>query len=143
MDVLEKLYLARATLQDEAFDFGYWDRCTCGHIYAAATGDRLDRMVFWCRDTDPRGLAVMEATARALGWTDASALSAFGYVNQATKRVAREDEDALEVTREHALAVVDRAIATLEAQQRADRLAVLAQAERIVDAAPAAEETLA
>jgi hypothetical protein len=69
VNVLEVLRAARARVQDpeNLFDFNDWTVCTCGHIYAGATGQAT---TFGANVTQPIGAyaEVITATARALGW---------------------------------------------------------------------------
>jgi hypothetical protein len=142
VNVLETLYQARESLTDKPFAFTDWTHCTCGHIYHAAEGRWASYGAFV---SDPERYAhpsavyaeVIEAVARALGWTRDSCPPQ-DFVSIETRKMAkiRERGSVLPpVVREDALAVVNKAITTIEAADEQARLDVLAQAAQVVNGA--------
>lgn len=152
-EVLEVLYAARARLENKRtkFDFGNWTTCTCGHIYAAATGGRARSEDRVAATEDERYGAVIQTVARALGWkgeqegawANTPASWAACYVSNYTFF----DTDCVagysKVERREALRVVNEAIARIEAIQEKARLDVLAQARAIEDNADVNVEVVA
>jgi hypothetical protein len=143
MNVLETLYQARASLTDKPFAFQDWTHCTCGHIYHAAegrwasNGHLVSDPDMYTR-TSAVYVEVIKTVARALGWKDQrKILLAQDFVSIETRKMARIRERGSvfpPVVREDALAVVNKAIATIEAADEQARLDVLAQAALVVDA---------
>lgn len=136
LSTLEVLYAAKARLENPRtkWEFTHFTTCTCGHIYAAATGRRGRESKQVLRALETKHADLMVAVARALGYEDADAEGAVWFVSDATYDLKPGDQ--LNVSRQHGLAVINEAIAKIEAQQEKDRLDVLAQARRIVDNAP-------
>jgi hypothetical protein len=144
VNVLETLYQARASLADKPFEFMDWTHCTCGHIYHAAEGRWASYGAFV---SDPEMYTrtsavyaeVIETVARALGWKDPRGqVSAQAFVSIETGKMAKGREGGTRfplVVREDALAVVNKAIATIEAADEQARLDVLAQAAQVVNGA--------
>lgn len=135
MTTLDTLKTARATLKDETFAFGGWGVCTCGHIYAAGSGEKPQ----WNKMYDFSS-PLFKEVAMALGWTPGltwepgngytGTIEPAVYISNMTADLVGEMET---VDRTHAIKVVDEAIAVLEAQYEQDRLDVLAQTKEIVD----------
>lgn len=83
-------------------------------------------------ESEPHGRNRMCADALGVKFEAHEATAVSDY----TRRIAGVDEYHLgDVRREHAVEVIDQAIRAIEAQQRADRLAVLEQARSVVDSA--------
>lgn len=125
MTTLDTLKIARATLKDEVFAFNDWGTCTCGHIYAAGSGEKPQ----WHKIYDLSS-PLFKEVATVLGWTEEEAIRPAVYISNMTVDLVDRIET---VDRTHALKVVDEAIAMLEAQYEQDRLDVLAQTKEIVD----------
>lgn len=126
-DALEVLYAARASIADTGrpYEFGDWCHCTCGHIYAAATGTVAvdERWVEFPRD--PAYTAVLAAAADALGaepdlsdLSDPSWLATF--VSDQTAGAYYERPEVGGIAREDGVASLTRIIDALEAQQARD-----------------------
>jgi hypothetical protein len=155
-EVLEALYRSRAHLTGATdFEFGDWETCTCGHIYAGTNGRVASSGTRVLYPRVGRYEEVIAATARALGWKGSVEVyprdSPVIYVSDMTTAIARKRPEAqtaievgleYDVEREDALAVIDEAIATIEQRQEADRLDVLAQARSVVDAVESERETV-
>jgi hypothetical protein len=142
MNVLETLYQARASLTDKPFAFQDWTHCTCGHIYHAAegrwasNGHLVSDPDMYTR-TSAVYVEVIKTVARALGWKGEWRVLPQDFVSIETRRMAKIRERGSvfpPVVREDALAVVNKAIATIEAADEQARLDVLAQAALVVDA---------
>lgn len=132
LSTLESLYEARESLSDGSapFEFGDWRVCTCGHIYAGATGHVADTCdeVYGDRRVDPIYERVITETALALGWdpnemptihrdwyAQRPATLPTKYISDLTASLVTPGT-AME--RSHALEVVNLAIETLEAHER-------------------------
>lgn len=144
MTTLEILRQARSTIADpnEAWNFGDWCQCTCGHIYRAGTGrsaavspDVGDRCV---ATSAPQVLDAYKAIVRVLGLPVESSIFIGDYAKTVSKATRARSSDATcdDVERKHALALIDDAIAALEAEHERNRLDVLAQTQHIVDSVP-------
>jgi hypothetical protein len=138
-DPLEILRLARITLSDpnEEFEFGDWNRCTCGHIYQATVEEfASESRVLDGIHHDPATVRLMADVAYALGWVPWESSNSFDpeyvvpsahtYISDATVEGLEMRDDSTH--RQGALKVIDEAIATLQAQQEAAMQAVAEQA---------------
>lgn len=136
--VLETLYRARATLSDpdEPYEFMDFNRCTCGHVYAAVHGAFGTRGGQASQNHDSLYVAALEAVAAISEADRGDHEDPRQYVSYATVVRAGSQTDA----RSAALALVNDAIAKIEAEHETDRLDVLAQTRRIVDNAVPADE---
>jgi hypothetical protein len=146
--VLETLYRARTTLSDpnEPYVFTEWTSCTCGHIYAAATGARAndpeDVAPPLAGDIDPIYAAAIAAVAK---YNDVRYADPYGVSNRTASTADLDDIpfDAVDAKddayRAAALTLVNTAISKLEAEHETNRLDVLAQTRRIVDNAVPAD----
>jgi hypothetical protein len=144
---LEILRAARASVLDPAsrWDFADFRACTCGHIYRGATGDYASEMQdVWPpyepgleRPADPVYARAILTVAAALGWDgnlraeETWRMYAFARAESAAASYVSDytltgvDTDAGEdVEREHAVRVLDEAIAAIEQADRAAMLAV-------------------
>jgi hypothetical protein len=127
---LDTLRRARASLTSGPFSFHDWTHCTCGHLYVGAAGtvaERRGEVRSPIEDT-PYAATVI-AVARALSgdarrfsaarrrWYDRRSPAALAarWISDYTMRRARREHDL--VKRADGLAVLDEAIAILEAQQ--------------------------
>jgi hypothetical protein len=143
VNVLETLYQARESLADKPFAFTDWTHCTCGHIYHAAEGRWASNGHFVSNPemytrTSAVYAEVIETVARALGWKGQWKVLAQDFVSSETRKMARGRERGTvlpPILREDALAVVNKAIATIEAADEQARLDVLAQAAQVVNTA--------
>lgn len=132
MTALEALYKTKATLEDEPFRFSSWCLCTCGHLFGAAMGRgaRRNEEVFRSPVASiPEELgawkSVVTEVATALGWSgerpddDAVIFLSDRTVRQARYRlhVATGGIQSVQVSREDALQVINRAIAVIEAKE--------------------------
>jgi hypothetical protein len=142
--VLETLYRARTTLSDpnEPYVFTNWAQCTCGHIYAAATGARADRPADVAPRTrderymDPVYAAALAAVAKYNGepYADPYGVSNRTASTADLNGIPFDAVDAKNAAyRSAALQLVNTAIAKIEAEHETNRLDVLAQTRRIVD----------
>jgi hypothetical protein len=153
LSTLEALYVARENLRNEDVEFTFtaWRVCTCGHIYAGATGVRADgpdRIVpdtvyneYGARVVPEYARVILDAAA-ALGWSgdwgtwpgqdaewnathilDAAAIASL-YVSDQTTRLAGDD-CRLSVQRADAVEIVDRAIRAIEEQEERARRRLL------------------
>lgn len=136
MTTLEILQQARRTIIEGDFEFVHWGVCTCGHIYAAALGKepkRKDKLGISISSHSMHNAMqdneVLEEVARALGWTPANRQfeTPCVFISGMTRSNNFGDY------RPGALRVIDSAIFTITSEHEAARLAVLAQAEEIVD----------
>lgn len=139
--VLEVLRRAEARLAGNRaiWRFDNWNSCTCGHIYAAATGRRGGRDEVKASSPTGKYGEVIQQTARALGWQphvgpcgnlDHLAEDAAIFVSDYT---AKGCNDCSVIPRSRGLEVVREAIAKIEAMEEQARLDVLAQTARIVE----------
>jgi hypothetical protein len=137
--VLEALRRAAASLMNPGhrFVFTDWTACTCGHIYIGAVGRQAPRAEVIDSSSSVLYRDTMFATARALGWEPVDPMSmteATQFVSDYTTSAAASELTG-SVTYEHALKVVNEAIAKIEAAEEEARRAVLTTAQSIVDAA--------
>jgi hypothetical protein len=128
---LQVLRRARASVAAGPFSFHDWAQCTCGHLYIGAAGSAAPQRseVRSPRPDTPYAAAVV-AVARALSrderrfstegraWYDrrSPAGLAVRWISDYTMRRARRQRDT--VKRADAVAVIDEAIASLEAIER-------------------------
>jgi hypothetical protein len=130
-EVLEVLTLTKGRLEspDVPFAFGDWMSCTSGQIFAASTGHRAACAHAVTYALDRRFAEVIQRVAYALGWggeviqvygSGTLESSAVGFVSNYTRNTG-------DITRERALWVIDKAIASIESR------GVLEQALEIVD----------
>ena len=146
---LEVLRHARASVIDPSAPFKFADYavCTCGHIYRAAKGEYSSSGAAG-NTIDPLYERVIIEVARALGmsdsWLEAAsdirARSASYWVSYQTKSEVRLAD---RVERKHALAVIDRAIAEIEAAEASAMLDVLKERKTVARKDPSEEVALA
>jgi hypothetical protein len=129
---LPVLRRARASLTRGPFSFHDWSECTCGHVYAAATGRAATRRadVRSPRPGSDYARAVIAAaqaltgdehrfTAASRPWYERRTPAALAVrcLSDATMRHARAA--GRRVARADAIAVLDAALARLEAREHA------------------------
>jgi hypothetical protein len=125
---LEILARTRASLTTGPFSFHDWTRCTCGHLYIGAAGSRAERLSdVRSPSPDTAYAAALIDVARALSgdarrfsgtgrrWYDRRSPAALAarWLSDYTMRRARKARDT--VKRADAIAVIDEAIARIEA----------------------------
>lgn len=148
MTTLEILYAARQSIANPRtkWDFSDWTSCTCGHIYRAANGGRKASTPGQVtHTTKQKVLDAFNEVSRVLELPVRSLPSGERMFDIAISDATsdRAPENANDVTREHALSLIDDAIAALEAEYERNRLDVLAQTKRIVDNADLPEPVTA
>lgn len=134
---LEVLHRARASLTTGPFEFHDWTRCTCGHIYAGAAGSTPIRRrdVRSPRPDTAYATAIVDVALalsrdeRRFGstgrpWYDRRPREALAarWVSDYTMRRSRLEGDT--VKRADAIAVIDEAIARVEAAEVEQRMAL-------------------
>jgi hypothetical protein len=127
---LEILHRARDSLTDGAFSFHDWTQCTCGHLFTGAAGHVASGPgPVRSPERDTPYAAVVLDVARALSGDErrfgrdrrawyawrASRVAAVHWISDYTMRRARRELDV--VRRADAIAVIDEAIARLEAAE--------------------------
>jgi len=150
-DVLEILREARASLLDDEREFVFhdWTKCACGHIYAATYGHRAGRPDdVAAAYSDTPYADVIVAVARLLGWSgmkeyldeeegsgweDTEAAQAAEWVSLA---VANARGGYGTVYRRHAVIMIDRAIAEIEAGLDGPSRTVIVEPIRETEAPP-------
>lgn len=137
LSTLEILRRARARLTGGGlFAFGDWNICTCGHIYAAATGREDDEWTVLAglrRNAQLRD--IFATVASVLGRDDQDHREPYVFVSDLTVDLDDPDDPTPAGSRDRAVVLIDRAIAAIEAQHERDRLDVLAQTREILNAA--------
>lgn len=128
---LEILRRSRASLTAGPFSFHDWTECTCGHLYVGAEGSSATlRSEVRSPRPDTTYAAAAIAVARTLSgdgrrfrttgrpWYDrrSPAALAVRWISDYTMRRARTERDT--VRRADAVAVIDEAIASMEAIER-------------------------
>lgn len=135
MTTLEILRSARASIANEDWQFGNWNQCTCGHIYRAAIGGTR-QSVTEGEVLENMNHPVFMEVAVSLGYSgdglSGVGLSAGDYISQYTEYSRQFNRDSTP-DREDGIVVIDRAIASLEAEYEANRLDVLAQTKDVID----------
>lgn len=132
MTTLDTLKQARASVLNQEWNFGYWNQCTCGHIYGSAVnGGKLESDEYVI--TDDMNHPIFMEVAIALGYTPTAYRTAAGWISDYTSMIANKRDHGGNVMREDAVKVIDRAIEALEAQYEKNRLDILAEAKEIVD----------
>lgn len=143
LNTIEITRAAKARLEGGAhFEYGDWCHCNVGHLYQAATGRYTNDEEVVLRACREELRPLMDEVGAALG----NPLGESGHeaVDLATYH-ALHAPDPLSGgdDREVAIAVLDRALTALEAQQEADRLDVLSRAREVVDGAVLPVEAVA
>lgn len=139
MNTLEILKEARTKISGD-WDFGVWNRCTCGHIYRVVTGkDGASENAVLSNMYHP----VLCEVAIALGWKENSPSTSPGcYISEYTKILKRRAGDMSNIiAAEYGIRVLDEAIAKLEAEYEQARIDVLAQTKNIVNNAKVEDDS--
>jgi hypothetical protein len=122
LSTLEVLQEVKDNLLHKNFVFSEWTDCTCGHIYRGIHGrkSRCSGTAFWMFEADHEPYkSTIVTVAKALGWSGRRDLcltegqAASQYVSRATEGFAVSGP----VHREHAIAVINKAIANIEAAE--------------------------
>lgn len=147
LNTIEVLRAAKARLEGGAhFEYGDWCHCAVGHLYQAATGRYTNDEQVVLRACREELRPLMDEIARVArmerfdehGYQDIDHATWLALTVESLLPPHERRSD-----REVAIAVIDRALTALEAQQEADRLDVLSRAREVVDGAVLPVEAVA